>query len=105
VRAYEDDRILINLSIWDSLQTFSHFVYALESEHRHVLQQRRRWFERFEGPYQALWWIPHGHRPTVTEARERLEYLRTHEETTFAFSLKVPFPVPGAEPGELLQGS
>jgi hypothetical protein len=97
VRAYEDDRILFNMSVWDSLETFSHFVYALESAHRNVLRQRRRWFERLDGAYQALWWIPSGHHPTVAEARERLDHLRTHAETALAFSLKTPFPVPGDE--------
>jgi len=97
VRAYEDERILFNLSVWRSVETFAHFVYATTSAHRYVLQQRRRWFERFDGAYQALWWIPPGHLPTIAEAKERLDSLRVHQETAFAFSLTTTFPAPDAQ--------
>jgi len=94
VRAYEDERILFNLSVWASLEDLSHYVYASESNHRDVLKQRRQWFQRFAGPYVALWWIPQGHIPTVEEAKERLEHLRTSGATPYAFSFKQPFPPP-----------
>jgi len=103
LRAYEDDLILFNMSVWASLKALSAYVYAIESSHRHVMKQRRRWFERFDGPYMALWWIPEGHIPTVEEAKARLEYLRTHGETAYAFSFKRPFPAPDARDEELFQ--
>ena len=90
LRPYEDDLILVNLSLWASLSDLQAFVY--KSQHRSVLQQRPQWFERFEGPYLALWWVPTGHIPSVEEAKERLAYLRTHGETPYAFSFKKPFP-------------
>jgi heme-degrading monooxygenase HmoA len=93
IRPYEDDQILVNLSVWASLQALSNFVYA--SEHRQVMKQRRQWFQRFDGPYMALWWVPQGHIPTVEEAKERLAHLRTHDETPYAFSFKKPFSAPG----------
>jgi hypothetical protein len=72
------------------------YVYAQGSLHRAVMAQRRRWFQRFDGPYSALWWVPQGHIPTVEEAKERLEHLREHGDTLFAFSLKRAFPAPDA---------
>jgi hypothetical protein len=42
----------------------------------------------------ALWWIPAGHIPTPQEGKERLEYLREHGETEYAFSFKNIFPEP-----------
>jgi Domain of unknown function (DUF3291) len=96
LRVYQDDLILFNMSVWDSLTSFSNYVYASENLHREVMKQRRRWFQRFDGPYTTLWWIPQGHIPTVEEAKERLEYLRVHGESAYAFSLKKPFPAPGA---------
>jgi len=93
IRAFEDDLILVNLSVWASLQDLTSFVYA--SDHRQVMKQRRQWFKRFDGPYMALWWVPPDHIPTVEEARERLTHLRTHGETPHAFSFKKSFPVPG----------
>ena len=98
VRAYEDELILFNMSVWASLEDLSHYVYASESSHRDVLRQRRQWFRRFEGPYVALWWIPQGHIPTVEEAKERLDHLRTSDATPHAFSFKNPFPPPTASP-------
>jgi hypothetical protein len=44
-----------------------------------------------------MWWIPAGHVPDVAEARERLDHLRTHGPTAFAFPFGAPFPSP-AEP-------
>ncbi|MDQ2717085.1 MAG: DUF3291 domain-containing protein [Chloroflexota bacterium] len=97
VRAYEDDLIIFNMSAWASLEALSHYIYAMESEHRHVMKQRRRWFERFDGPYMALWWIPQSHIPTVEEAKARLESLRINGATAFAFSFKYAFPAPDAQ--------
>lgn len=92
LRPYEDDLILVNLSLWVNISDYSAFVY--KSRHRSVMQQRRQWFQRFDGPYTALWWVPCGHIPSVEEAKQRLDYLRTHGETPYAFSLKKPFLVP-----------
>ncbi len=94
LRPYEDDLILVNLSLWASLADLSTFVY--KSRHRQVLQQRPQWFQRFNGPYVALWWVPSGHIPSVEEAKERLAYLSAQGETPYAFSFKKPFPAPEA---------
>ncbi len=92
IRPYADDLILVNLSLWASLADLTTFVY--KSQHRQVMQQRQRWFQRFNGPYVALWWVSSGHIPTVEEAKERLSYLSAHGETPHAFSFKKPFPSP-----------
>jgi len=92
IRPFDDDLILVNLSLWASLADLTNFVY--KSRHRQVLQQRQQWFQRFNGPYVALWWVPSGHIPTVDEAKERLSYLSAHGETPYAFSFKKPFPTP-----------
>lgn len=99
LRPYEDERIIVNLSVWTSLETF--VAYAYKSAHREIMKQRRQWFEKFDGPYMALWWVPQGHIPTVEEAKEHLEYLRTHGESEFAFSLKKPFPPASTEEREI----
>jgi len=94
LRPYEDDLILVNLSLWASLADLSAFVY--KSRHRQVLQLRQKWFQRFDGPYVALWWVPSGHIPSVQKAKERLAYLSAHGETPHAFSFKKLFPAPEA---------
>ena len=99
LRPFEDDRILVNMSLWASLPDLVAFVY--KSRHRQVLQQRRQWFERFDGPYVALWWVPDGHIPSVEDAKERLTYLQAHGETPYAFTFKKPFPADDAQFGQL----
>jgi hypothetical protein len=94
LRPFDDDRILVNMSVWESLAALGDYVYR--SHHAGVLRQRRHWFERMTDVYVALWWVPAGHRPTVQEAKERLEHLQAHGPTSFAFSFREPFPPPGA---------
>ncbi len=92
LRPYEDNSILLNLSVWISLDHLYAFIY--NSQHRQIMKQRRQWFEKFESVYVALWWVPAGHIPGTEEAKERLEYLRIHGETPYAFSYKKAFPAP-----------
>jgi hypothetical protein len=97
VRPYDDLRVLINMSVWTDLGALKEFVFR--SAHAAVMRRRREWFEKFESVYAALWWVPDGHRPPVTEAVDRLAHLERHGPTPFAFSFAEPFgpdgqPVP-----------
>ena len=82
--------ILINLSVWETLEDLRGFVFG--GMHAEVLRQRRDWFEKLEAPVTALWWVPAGHVPSVDEAKKRLAYLQEHGPTPFAFSFRAPFP-------------
>ena len=93
LRPYNDDRILFNLSVWESIERLKAYVYR--SAHGEVMRQRRQWFERFDGLYMALWWVKAGHIPTVAEAKQRLEHLQEHGETVHAFTFKRSFPAAG----------
>ena len=92
IKVYDDAMVIINLTVWESLETLRGYVY--KSAHSGVMRNRRRWFEKFDGPYYALWWIPAGHVPDPQEGKERLEYLRQHGDTAHAFSFKQVFPRP-----------
>jgi len=92
IKVYDDDLVIVNLTVWESAESLREYVY--KSAHRDVLRDRKRWFEKFDGPYYALWWIPAGQLPSAEEGRERLEYLRTHGDSAYAFSFKNLFPVP-----------
>ena len=90
LRPYDDERIIFNLSVWESLEDLRAYVYR--SAHVDVLRKRHEWFHAYEGAYLGLWWIPAGHQPSVDEAKQRLAHLAEHGPTPFAFTFKSPFP-------------
>jgi hypothetical protein len=94
IRAFDDDMLLLNMSVWESIEALAEFTYR--TPHRDVMRRRREWFERLADAYLVLWWVPRGHSPTVVEARERLEALRRDGPTPDAFTFRSPFPPPDA---------
>ena len=95
VRPYDDDTIAVNLSVWESVEALRAYVY--EGAHVEVMRRRREWFARMTDAFVVLWWVPAGHRPSVTEAVARLEALRRDGPTPAAFTFRHLFPPPGAE--------
>jgi hypothetical protein len=93
LRIFGDDRLLVNMSVWESLDALADFVYR--SAHAGVLRQRRRWFFPLDRIILALWWVPAGHRPSIAEAEERLRILETRGPCPEAFTFRMPFPPPG----------
>lgn len=90
VRGFDDDRLIINMSVWESLDALATFVYR--TDHAAVMRRRREWFHRFDGAFTVLWWVPAGSRPTVGDAEVRLAALRERGPTSFAFTFRQPFP-------------
>ena len=86
----EDDRILLNMSVWETVEALRNYVYR--TIHAELLKQREEWFEKFTGPYLALWWVPAGHLPGIDEAKKRIAHLDKHGPTQFAFTFKNVFP-------------
>ena|SRR5436190_663322 len=83
---YDDERILVNFSVWESVEALRDYAYR--SAHAELYRRRHEWFEQFEGAYSVLWWIPAGHIPTIEEAKERLAHLQTHGPSAHAFGFK-----------------
>jgi hypothetical protein len=94
IRPFADERMAVNLSVWESLEALQQFVYR--SAHVQPLRDRTQWFEPIEGPILALWWIPAGHIPSVAEAQERLQHLKEHGPSPHAFTFRSPFSPPDA---------
>jgi hypothetical protein len=92
LRPYDDDFIIVNMSVWESLNDLRAYVY--KSAHTAVMRRRREWFEQFQGTFMVLWWVEAGHIPTVGEAKERLQLLETYGPTADAFTFKQPFAAP-----------
>lgn len=51
-RPYNDDRILMNMSVWETIEALRSYVYR--TAHLEVLRQRDDRFEKFAGTYMAL---------------------------------------------------
>jgi hypothetical protein len=94
IRAFDDDRLIVNMSVWTSLETLGDFVYR--SAHVDVMRRRREWFHAMTELFMTLWWIPGGTVPTIPEAEQRLHHLRDHGPSPWAFTFREPFPPPGS---------
>lgn len=99
IRPYEDERMMVNMSVWESIEALRAFVYT--SGHTSVMRNRKRWFEKLE-TYLVLWWVRAGHEPTIEEAKERLEHLTRRGPTLYAFTFRASFPAPDANPDPAL---
>lgn len=83
---------LVNLSVWESVDALRAFVY--QSAHVEIMKRRKEWFDRMPQAYMVLWWVPAGHQPGEAEAKERLQWLRTHGPSEQAFTFQQSFPAP-----------
>jgi len=92
IRAFDDDRMLINMSVWESIETLKEYVYR--SHHGKVYGARKQWFEPSDKSPLALWWIPVGELPDVEDGLSRLELLRDNGASPAAFTFKEPFQAP-----------
>ena len=94
IRVFEDERILFNMSVWESIEALYSYVYT--SDHLGPLRDRRNWFERVESASLVLWWIPAGTLPSIEEARERFELLNRTGPTPSAFTFRAMFSPDGS---------
>ena len=95
IRPYEDERVAVNMSVWRDVVSLNAYVYS--SAHVEIMRRRREWFERMTEAFLVLWWVPRGHRPSIEEAKARLELLRAKGSTAEAFTFRQAFPPPDAE--------
>lgn len=87
-----DADILVNMSVWRDIESLHNYVYR--SEHIEIMAKRKEWFELLREAYSVLWWIPAESIPTIEQAREKLELLKTSAPSQEAFTFKQAFPAP-----------
>ena len=93
IRAFDDERILPNLTVWESVDSLKSYVF--KTDHAAFLRRRREWFEPMDDlPVLTMWWIPAGHIPTLAEAKERIDHLCEHGPTPHAFGFHPLFDPP-----------
>jgi len=94
IQPTSDPLFIVSMSVWRDADALFQFVYR--SAHTPEMARRREYFDRFEGAYQALWWVTAGHRPSVDEGLSRLWRLDRYGPSPFAFTFKVRFGEPGS---------
>lgn len=92
IEVFGNQRILFNLSVWESVEELQSYVYR--SDHVQAVRRRADWFETTDRSPLVLWWIRAGHRPTVHEAKARFESLWAHGPTADAFTFRNRHPRP-----------
>lgn len=93
LRVWDDDRVIVNMSVWESVEALREFVYR--GDHVRVMRRRREWFEKMTQAFMVLWWIPAGDVPTVAQATARLAQLEAAGPTPEAFTFGTWFSPPG----------
>ncbi|MEM7802080.1 MAG: DUF3291 domain-containing protein [Chloroflexota bacterium] len=89
-RPYENPNIMLNLSVWESVDALHAYVY--KTVHLEYVKRRKEWFQRFGQPHMCLWWIPAGHIPPIEEAITKLNHLTEHGPTPESFTFAKRFP-------------
>ncbi len=84
---------IVNMSVWGDIESLHNYVYR--SAHIEIMAKRKQWFEHLREAYSVLWWLPAGSIPTLIQAREKLELLRSNGSSQEAFTFKQPFSHPG----------
>lgn len=93
IEAVPDDlRLAVNMSVWSDVEALGAFVYR-NPNHLAIMRRRREWLEQM-AVYQALWWVPVGHIPTVAEGLAKVALLAQYGPTAGAFTFKQTFPAP-----------
>jgi hypothetical protein len=83
-RPYPNDPLMaVNMSVWENIESLEKYVW--QTVHKRFYAKRHEWFEKMDERYVAMWWVPIGHLPTIQEAIERLEHLKTHGSSDHAF--------------------
>jgi len=89
LRVFEDDFLIINMSVWESKEALFNFTYA--SQHAGIMKRKKEWFHNMADMHMCLWYVDAGHKPSPEQAKTRLNYLSRHGATPFAFSFKDKF--------------
>lgn len=83
---------IVNMSVWEGLEALHNYVYR--SAHTEILRRKKEWFHTMDDAHMVLWWVPASHRPTLDEAKLKLEALKANGPSAEAFTFKQAFDAP-----------
>ena len=97
IRAFPDDLMIVNMSVWKSIEALWEFVYG--GRHLEVMRHRREWFSRIEA-HQVLWWVPSGGTAHGRGGEGAAEAARRSRADGRGLHLQAPISGPGRLSGE-----
>ena len=95
IQAFDNPNIAINMSVWSDIKHLVNFVYR-NNDHKEIMRRRKEWFEKIDF-HMVLWWVEENQRPTVEDAKIRLELLQRNGPTYSAFTFKHPYQAPSGD--------
>jgi len=93
IQAYDDPLIIINMSVWKSIEALEAFAY--NTVHKQFVRRRAEWFTPMDDvPFMALWWVEAGTKPTAAHGRAKLEELARTGPSASVFTFAHTFEPP-----------
>lgn len=91
------DKIVFNMSIWDSLESLRNFSY--KGQHSELMNNKQRWFMKLNQATACLWWIPkteidEGSYPSVATAKQKLDQVDQYGPSRAAFTFANFYSMP-----------
>jgi len=87
INPFENEELLaLNMSVWTDVESFKNFVY--DSVHSYFLKHQKKWFTPVDRPRFAMWWVPEGYTPTMTEGKQKLDSIEKKGATKNAFTFQ-----------------
>ena len=96
-RVFGDDRLIVNLSVWESVEALRAFVYTDRRAPRRAAPRGASGSTRWR-PTGRCGGSTAGTIPTLEDAEERLRLLEADGPTPRAFTFRAPFAAAGREP-------
>lgn len=90
--ALKDEQVLINMSVWEDVESLRNFTY--KTFHTEFIKRQKEWFQRYGTDHYVLWWIEAGAFPSEEEAIKRLDYLQENGASAQGFTFRELFDRP-----------
>lgn len=75
--------VVMTLSTWESVDHLEQFVW--NTVHKQIYNGKDQWFKNMQSHHLVMWDVEDGHKPSISEAKERLDHLDAHGDSDRAF--------------------
>jgi heme-degrading monooxygenase HmoA len=83
IKFTDNPQDIANLTVWESVEALEHFVW--NTAHKKIYNGKHSWFETPKDAIFVMWPVEVGRVPILAEALKRLEHLRAHGSTDYAY--------------------